>query len=287
MDDLPQPVAIPSNEGGSASLQPSVSPVAESAPSPLELNQPHVVSDDPPWILKDLGRLLLLAIVSFLAVMILAVIVLVVLELAFGWKWNPSDHRYDTPLGLFLQGLMEIGVVFFTYRITASKYQRPFLRAISWNRVRQHEAAYFLGGIALGLLWITVFQFVHLAKRPPIAEMFNTTLAVYSFAFSGICVAPFVEELIFRGLVYPIIERRWGFWVAVLGTALLFATVHSPQLGNMWPLVVWMFGVGALLSYIRGTTGSIVPSFLVHTGYNFMLFSLLYVFSDRFRSFGG
>ncbi len=50
-----------------------------------------------------------------------------------------------------------------------------------------------------------------------------------------VVIAPIVEEIIFRGLLYRMLRERWGVWVSVLVSAAFFSLVHhglliSPQL---------------------------------------------------------
>jgi hypothetical protein len=56
-------------------------------------------------------------------------------------------------------------------------------------------------------------------------------------------VAPVAEEIFFRGVAYNAWERERGPWVAVIGSALLFAAIHGSlfavvpifALGSPWP----------------------------------------------------
>jgi hypothetical protein len=72
-------------------------------------------------------------------------------------------------------------------------------------------------------------------------------------------LVPLVEELFFRGMVYPLIRARMGALPAVALNALLFALVHFIPL-----LIPGLFVVGMLLAYLRERSGSIWPSVLYH-----------------------
>jgi membrane protease YdiL (CAAX protease family) len=75
-------------------------------------------------------------------------------------------------------------------------------------------------------------------------------------------LAPVVEELLFRGLGYTLLER-FGSWTAILGTAVAFSLAHGLVEG--FPLLV-LFGAG--LAYMRSRVASIVPGILVHMAFN-------------------
>jgi membrane protease YdiL (CAAX protease family) len=65
------------------------------------------------------------------------------------------------------------------------------------------------------------------------------TLPAWLHGISGlllmVVLAPIVEELIFRGLLYRMLRERWGIWISVAVSAAFFSLVHhgillSPQL---------------------------------------------------------
>ncbi len=75
-------------------------------------------------------------------------------------------------------------------------------------------------------------------------------------------VAPFVEELTFRGLGYSLL-RRYGDWTAIVLVGLFFGLAHG--LVEALPLLA-AFGVG--LAYLRSRTESVYPGMLVHGLFN-------------------
>ncbi len=76
-------------------------------------------------------------------------------------------------------------------------------------------------------------------------------------------VAPFVEELAFRGVVMPVSGSRWGMWPAVVGSALIYAAYHF----SLWlfpPTLV----LGIALGWLAWTRRSLWPAILLHVLYN-------------------
>ena len=98
-------------------------------------------------------------------------------------------------------------------------------------------------------------------------------------------IAPAVEELLFRGFLFPVIERANGTRAAVLGTSVLFSLLHAQQYGWNWQNLVVLSYVGIVFGTVRAISGSLVPSTLIHASYNLTLFVGLYAASDRFRQF--
>jgi membrane protease YdiL (CAAX protease family) len=83
----------------------------------------------------------------------------------------------------------------------------------------------------------------------------------------GVFFAPLAEEYLFRGLLYRGLERHWGGWRAVVGSAVFFAVYH-PALS--W-LPVGLLGAGNALLYKK--TGRLAPAILLHMVYNAVVLS--------------
>jgi membrane protease YdiL (CAAX protease family) len=76
-----------------------------------------------------------------------------------------------------------------------------------------------------------------------------------------------MEELFFRGFLYPVLARRFGFIMAVLLTALPFACIHIIEY-KAWAPVLIVFLVGVVLTVVRAKRQSVASSFIVHSIYN-------------------
>jgi membrane protease YdiL (CAAX protease family) len=72
-------------------------------------------------------------------------------------------------------------------------------------------------------------------------------------------VAPIVEELFFRGMLYPLMRRHLPAWFAIVLNAAIFAGLHFIPI-----LLPMLFVMGLLLTFVRARTDSIVPGILIH-----------------------
>jgi membrane protease YdiL (CAAX protease family) len=77
-----------------------------------------------------------------------------------------------------------------------------------------------------------------------------------------VLIAPFAEELFFRGLGVRVL-MLYGGLVAILVTGVIFGLVHG-ILGALPPLV--LFGIG--LAWVRLRSASVWPVFIGHSVYN-------------------
>ncbi len=79
-----------------------------------------------------------------------------------------------------------------------------------------------------------------------------------------ICVvAPFVEEITFRGVGFSLIAARFGVEPAIVATAVFWGLAHG--LFEALPLLVG-FGIG--LAWLRERQDSIVPGMILHALFN-------------------
>src|SRR5581483_10141145 len=107
-----------------------------------------------------------------------------------------------------------------------------------------------------------------LLKTPKIALPFekltNTPASLTFFAIVAIVLAPFFEELFFRGFVQPLLSRTFGTVAGILITAGLFGTLHGFEYSWVWQYAVFISLAGAVFGWLRARTNSIVPSTVMH-----------------------
>jgi membrane protease YdiL (CAAX protease family) len=87
-------------------------------------------------------------------------------------------------------------------------------------------------------------------------------------------LAPVTEELMFRGVLYQVLEQRRGFRVAVFGSALVFSSFHIIGLSTdnflLAALITLpqLFIVGAVLANTSRRRGRLGPAVFIHAGFN-------------------
>lgn len=84
----------------------------------------------------------------------------------------------------------------------------------------------------------------------------------YTFALS-VVLAPIVEEVVFRGILFPAISRRYGTIMGVIVSSLVFTLVH---INPIQMLSVLPLGIYLAIMYRR--TGSIYPGMILHATWN-------------------
>jgi hypothetical protein len=235
----------------------------------------------PAWSGWDILAILVF---TFVAILVFTLIAL------FAVRYLPAYHNatFDE---LKTSALIVIGaqaaaypiILLFIFLMVRTRSQEPFRQAIRWNWPGLTAPAYVAFGILLALLVESLAKYLPIPKSLPMDTYFHDASSAYMMAIFGITLAPLLEEVFFRGLLYPLLDRAFGVVMGVLLTALAFAAIHGAQLGYAWAPVLSIFIVGAVFTIVRVRTNSVAKSFLMHCGYNLALFAALWVASDHYR----
>lgn len=99
-------------------------------------------------------------------------------------------------------------------------------------------------------------------EQPQVEEIRARADGWQGLALAAVLVAPFAEEICFRGLLYPALRQRFRALPAILLASAAFALVHPP---TVWlPMAIF----GAVLAWLVETTGSVVPGIAAHMALN-------------------
>jgi membrane protease YdiL (CAAX protease family) len=93
-----------------------------------------------------------------------------------------------------------------------------------------------------------------------------------AFGAAAVLLAPVAEEMLFRGILYPTIKQAGHPWLALWGTALLFAAVHT-NLVTFVPLAALALVLTALYEW----TNNLLAPIMAHVLFNALNFAALLV----------
>jgi uncharacterized protein len=185
-------------------------------------------------------------------------------------------------LALLAELLTYLAVAAYMVLLVEGKYHVRFGEAIRW-RWPGVAAVNFLG-IGVLMLSLDFFgRFLPMPKTTPFDQFFAKPFDAYLTAAFAVTLGPLMEELFFRGFLYPVIARRIGVFGGILLTALPFGLIHMMQYGYAWGAVLVIFLVGVVLTTVRAMTKSVAASFLAHIGYNGALMVLAAAATGGFR----
>lgn len=87
-----------------------------------------------------------------------------------------------------------------------------------------------------------------------------------------VMVAPFCEELLFRGFLYGKLKKHTKRWIAIIITSVLFGAAHM-----QWNVSIDTFVLSVFLCLVRDMTKSLWPSIIIHMIKNGIAFYLLFI----------
>ena len=150
--------------------------------------------------------------------------------------------------------------------------------------VRANAAGAIVKGFAVGVAgfficnWLGSWIYLILQKFTVAAPSQVTIIALQStpslgwvvfFGIISILIAPVVEELVFRGILYPMIAQSGFPKTALWGTSLLFAATHANLLAFV-PLTL----LALLLALLYRHTDNLLAPILAHGTFNAINFGM-------------
>jgi len=233
------------------------------------LKQTRVPNLFPVWSGWDLLAMLGFFPLSAFLILLLSQGIGYLLVFVFGKNYFLDQPSYHAVIQILFTSLLNGSLLLFIYFTITFKYKVPFWSSIKWGNLNKVQVNFYvLTGMLLALVMGFLSGFISEEKNPPITELLKYPESAILLGIVAVLVAPFIEEVIFRGFIYPVLERRWGQYTAVFLTALMFVSLHVSQLWGSWLGISAIFFVGLLLSIVRAKTDSLFPSFLLHLSYN-------------------
>jgi CAAX protease family protein len=233
---------------------------------------------DPVWSGWDV---LLLALITLVTLMVSEFVTVIAAMFFVHPRANFRDLLQRPSLDLIGEIVGYIVVASFMIMLVEGKYRTPFWKAIHWNW-RGQSVPKFVG---LGVLTVSLDllgRYLPMPKTTPFEQFFSRPSDAYLIAAFAVTFGPLMEELFFRGFLYPVLARRTGLFLAVLFTAIPFGFMHYLQYRS-WGAVLVITMVGVVLTVVRMVTNSVAASFMVHVGYNATLMVLTALATDGFR----
>lgn len=265
MDATPDPI--------SATPGPIVdAPLATEPPPPLTTYAPLATPQPPPPLTTYApparspfwGYLDLLLLMGFICAGILAILMVAVVFEAF----SPALRKDPTRLALPLQFLFYAAVYAGFVAVFKLRYNRRALPSLGWVPSGINPLFAAAGGIVLSIVLSLLGQLLHTPETNFIDRLVNSWFSFALLAATAVLVAPFFEELLFRGFLQPLLSRTFGVAAGVLLTAALFGSLHLFQYSLAWQYALIIFLAGVVFGWLRARTGSVIPGTLMHCCFN-------------------
>ena len=254
--------------------------VADSFPPPVLLSAPPEpkAGEDPVWSGWDV---LLIAVLTVLMLFVTQLFIAPGV-LRFVYPRASWLDLAQKPISVLLAQLLSyVGVALYMIVLVKGKYHARFWLAVRWKW--PGIAGVSMVGIGVLMLGLDLLgRFLPMPKTTPFDQFFARPSDAYLTVAFAVTLGPLMEELFFRGFLYPVVARRLGVVWGILLTAMPFGLMHYLQYRS-WGAVLIVSLVGVVLTTVRAATKSVASSFLAHVGYNGTLMVLAALQTDGFR----
>jgi membrane protease YdiL (CAAX protease family) len=168
--------------------------------------------------------------------------------------------------------LISLAVIAKKLKVNCMSWSSVGLKGFKTFQGVRYIVGYYL--ILLGLLIVMAIIASSLglqASPPPNNESGGTGMLKVMGSFwltfvLVVIIAPIIEEIVFRGVLFPAIKRRFGLVAGILFSSLVFTLVHIDpiQMISVLPL-------GIYLAVMYHRTGSIYPGMILHATWNLIV----------------
>lgn len=172
--------------------------------------------------------------------------------------------------------LLAVGVPFFVYKKKITRRDIGLQRLPTWAELGLALAGYvasaivayyaiiFLGTIVPGFDAVEEQDvgFVGLSHRYEYVVAFVTL----------VIIAPFAEEIFFRGYIYGKLKRYIPTWLAIVVVSIMFGAAHG-----QWNVGVMTFIMSLFMCGLRDLTGSLWPAIVLHMTRNGIAYTVLFI----------
>lgn len=181
-------------------------------------------------------------------------------------QWNIKKKSKNSKLVKKSSGKKELSV---------TKEELGFRELLTWTDIGLAPVAYVVATLlAMGLTMLFgVFPWFNAmeAQNTGFTVLMGGGERVIAFIVL-VVLAPFVEEVIFRGWLYGKMRSRLSAPLSIILVSLLFGLLHF-----QWNVGVNVFALSVVLCVLREITGTIWAGILTHMLKNGIAFYLLYV----------
>jgi uncharacterized protein len=202
----------------------------------------------------------------------------------------PWDAR-DAWLGAGLLFFVMLGLLVFLYflpnldmSLILAGSELALLVPVWWLAVRKYGASWRTLGlrkftpVALGigcglmilswgfnLVYSLFLALFNARAQPDFSPIFADASFPWLILVAGAVIAPFVEEIIFRGFIFAGFKARYGWVKAAVLSSGLFAIIHFQPLA-----IIGIFLMGMIFAFLYHYSGSIWPAIIMHMSTNLL-----------------
>ena len=139
------------------------------------------------------------------------------------------------------------------------------LRPMSWGR----QVACAVLGVVSAVLVTLVLGEEDIGDSF-MADLLEGPYGLFAVSLLAVTLPP-LEEMYYRGFIFPVLREKLGGAAAVLIVTAWFGAAHSIQLAGDWGALAVVGAMGLIWTILRHVSNSLWPSIITHWTYNVAL----------------
>jgi membrane protease YdiL (CAAX protease family) len=177
------------------------------------------------------------------------------------------------PIALFATTMLSAGLTLVVcWLLVCKKYGKSLVEGFALRPVpRKTLLASLL--IGLGCASAAAALLAGFGKGALLGQEHPSLVFIGVWSVLAVTVPP-VEEMYYRGFIFPVLRGRTGPFAAVVIVTLWFGTAHFLQFLMDWISLPVILVVGTVFTIQRHLYGSLVPSIVTHWVYNAALIAI-------------
>lgn len=187
-----------------------------------------------------------------------------------------TEQNYQTVLFIAMNLLVMLAILTVVMLVVGFNWKQLGWKNTGWRAYLKIVPAFLMYFIASAVFTYLATKYINgfnVEQSQDVGFSKVNSLPVLIATFMSLVIfTPFVEEIIFRGVLFRGLRKRVPFWASAVIVSIVFALAHM-----QWNVAVDTFALSLVLCYLAEKTNSIFPSILLHGIKNSLAFILLFV----------
>jgi membrane protease YdiL (CAAX protease family) len=230
----------------------------------------------------------------------------------FGWHLS-AKAATDVGLNLISELVLYLITFGFGLIVFPLLWNEGYFQGLQWRAEVVRSRFQALEATAFTCFGLAILDQILMPgpANAPIEKMIRSPESAWMMFAFGISLAPFFEEMLFRGFLLPALctacdwaaesikgtpphpldasgHPRWSVPAMIIGSiaaSIPFALLHVAQQGHSLGPFLLLIVISLILCAVRLITRSLAASTLVHASYNFLIFFVELIATGGFRHF--
>jgi membrane protease YdiL (CAAX protease family) len=191
-------------------------------------------AENPPWSGLDLLIVVLVLVASLFLFSSIAFVIVLHSSLSHGMSAAELGKNPGPLVIVPSMTLAYLAMLVAMYGLVTRHRKRPFWKTVGWRWPGNLGWLGFLSaGAFLAVALGELSRLLPIPKSSPMDQFFQNAPGAYLMMIFGVGIAPLAEEMLFRGFLYPVLDR----WLQTL-----FMTPRQVRRGSIWILIMAGWG---------------------------------------------